>query len=130
MNDRFRDRIALRGLRFTARHGVHPQEKERPQPFEVDVVLIADLSAAAATDDLSRTADYGALPDIVAGVMDGPSVDLIETLAARIADATLDATDPAIVDEVEVRVRTPGAPLPGPFETVEATISRRRDASG
>jgi dihydroneopterin aldolase len=126
MNDRFRDRIALRGLRFSARHGVHPEEKERPQPFEVDVTLTADLSAAAATDDLGMTADYGAIPAIVARIMDGPSVELIETLAGRIAEATLEATDPAVVDAVEVRVRKPEAPLPGPFDTVEATIVRRR----
>lgn len=120
------DRLELRGMRFTARHGVNADEKVRAQPFEVDLVLLADLGAAAATDDLAATVDYAAMYDLVAAIVTGPSVDLIEALAGSIARAVLDATDPALVDGVEVRVRKPEAPLPGPFETVQATIVRRR----
>jgi dihydroneopterin aldolase len=126
MSDRYRDRLELRGMRFSARHGVHPEEKERPQPFEVDVVLYADLRAGAATDDLAATTDYGALFDIVSRIVDGPSFNLIEGLAEAVAQAVLEATDPALVDGVEVRVRKPEAPLPGPFETVEAAVIRTR----
>jgi len=120
------DRLSLLGMRFSARHGVQPQEKLEPQPFEVDLVLHADLSAAGASDDLADTVDYAALHDLVAAIVGGPSFDLIEGLAAAIARAALVATDPLIVDSVEVRVRKPEAPLDGELETVEATIVRHR----
>jgi dihydroneopterin aldolase len=126
MSGRYADRLELRGMRFSARHGFNTDEKERAQRFEVDVVLLADLRVPAGRDDLATTVDYASLFELVTSIMTGPSVDLIETLAESISRAVLDATDPALVDGVEVRVRKPEAPLPGPFETVEATIVRRR----
>jgi dihydroneopterin aldolase len=124
--DAFADRLSLLGMRFEARHGVHDWEKETAQPFEVDLVLHADLGPAAERDDLAATADYGALHDVVRAVVEGPSFDLIEALAGVIATAALAATDPAVVDAVEVRVRKPKAPIDGPFDTVEAALLRRR----
>jgi dihydroneopterin aldolase len=124
--DAFPDRLRLMGMRFEATHGVLPREKVLPQPFEVDVVLSADLSAAAERDDLSATVDYAALFDLVRAVVTGPPRDLVEALAGAIASAVLGATDPALVDEVEVRVRKPKAPIDGAFETVEVALTRRR----
>jgi dihydroneopterin aldolase len=123
----YRDRLSLLGMRFEARHGVHAEEKETAQPFEVDLVLRADLAVPAATDRLEATVDYGALYDVVREIVEGPSFDLIEALAGEIARAVLAATDPALVDEVEVRVRKPKAPIDGAFGTVEAALIRRRD---
>jgi 7,8-dihydroneopterin aldolase/epimerase/oxygenase len=120
------DRISLIGMRFTARHGVLPREKEEPQPFEVDVVLHADLDDAARRDDLDATVDYAGIHDLVRATLDGPPRNLIEALAGAIATAVLDATDSRLVDAVEVRVRKPEAPLDGAFDTVEAALVRRR----
>ena len=120
------DRLTLRGMRFMARHGMLPAEKDRPQPFEVDVVLHADLAAASESDDIGRTVDYAALHDLVRAVVQGPSHDLIEAVAGDVARAVLAATDPRIVDAVEVRVRKPEAPLSGEVDTVEAALVRRR----
>ena len=122
----FEDRLTLRGMRFEARHGVLDDEKVTPQPFEVDVVLGADLSAAAERDELGATVDYAALFDLVRAIVEGPPRDLVEALAGSIAAAVLAATDPALVDEVEVRVRKPKAPIEGAFETVEVALTRRR----
>ena len=122
----FPDRLSLIGMRFEARHGVLAEEKVTSQPFEVDLVLRADLSAAAERDDLAATVDYAALFDLVGGIVTGPSRDLIEALAGSIATAVLAATDPTLVDEVEVRVRKPKAPIDGAFETVEVALTRRR----
>jgi dihydroneopterin aldolase len=122
----FPDRLSLIGMRFEARHGVLPEEKVTPQPFEVDLVLRADLSAAAERDELAATVDYAALFDLVGGIVTGPPRDLIEALAGAIATAVLIATDAAVVDEVEVRVRKPKAPIDGAFETVEVALTRRR----
>ena len=124
--ERFPDRLSLLGMRFEARHGVHPWEKETAQPFEVDLVLTSDLAAAAERDDLAATVDYGALFDVVRSIVEGPPRDLIEALAGAIATAVLEATDPALVEAVEVRVRKPKAPIDGAFDTVEAALSRRR----
>jgi 7,8-dihydroneopterin aldolase/epimerase/oxygenase len=120
------DRLSLVGMRFEGRHGVRPNEKVTPQPFEVDVILHADLSQAAERDDLAATVDYSAMFDLVRAIVEGRSFDLIEALAGAIARAALAATNPDMVSAVEVRVRKPEAPIDGAFETVEAAIVRRR----
>jgi dihydroneopterin aldolase len=120
------DRLSLRGMRFVARHGVLPKEKVEPQRFEIDVVLHADLARAAETDALDDTIDYSALHELVAAIVTGPSFDLIEALGGAIARAVLAATDAALVDAVEVRVRKPDAPIDGGLDTVEAALFRRR----
>ncbi len=117
------DRITLRGMRFAGRHGALPGEQLTAQPFEVDVVLTLDLAPAAASDDLADTVDYAALFDLARGIVEGRSFRLLEAMAGAIADAVLATLD---VDEVEVAVRKPQAPLPGEFETVEVRLRRRR----
>jgi dihydroneopterin aldolase len=121
------DRLSLRGMRFDGRHGVLADEKVHPQPFEVDLVLHADLEAAAVSDDLGDTVDYAGLFDLVGTIVTGPSFDLIEALAGAIARAVLAATDPSVVGTVEVHVRKPQAPLSGELDTVEAVIVRSRE---
>ena len=125
-DERFPDRISLMGLRFEVRHGALPGERDQPQPFEVDVVLHARLEAAASRDELSATADYGPVADVVRRVVEGPGVNLIETLAGRIASGVLDATPAQVVGGVEVTVRKPEAPLDAEFETVGVSLLRRR----
>ena len=66
------DRIELRGLRIVGTHGVLPEERQRSQPFEVDLDIVADLSRASASDDLEDTVDYGAVAAAVAAVVSGP----------------------------------------------------------
>ena len=117
------DRITLRGMRFMGRHGVNPEEQLTAQPFEVDVILRTDLSRAATTDELTDTIDYSAVFKVAAEVVEKRSYRLIERLAAAIAEAVQAAF---AVDDVEVRVRKPKAPLPGAFETVEARLRRQR----
>jgi dihydroneopterin aldolase len=122
----FPDRLSLLAMRFEARHGVLPEEKVTPQPFEVDLVLHADLSAAAARDDLDATVDYSSLFTLVRSIVEGRSHDLIESLAGSIAEAVLSATDASVVGSVEIRVRKPEAPIDGEFDTVEAALVRHR----
>ena len=117
------DRITLRGMQLAGRHGVSDDERAAPQPLEVDLVLRLDLSRPATTDDLADTINYSTLFDLAAGIVRDRSFHLLEALAAAIADAVL-AEHP--VDDVEVRVRKPKAPLAGAFESVEVRIRRRR----
>ena len=116
------DRIAVTGIAARGFHGVLEHEKRDGQTFVVDVVLGVDTRRAAATDDLASTVDYAAVAaDVVAIVADG-SLDLIETLAQRIADACL-ARD--LVEAVEVVVHKPDAPVGVPFGDVTVSIVRR-----
>jgi dihydroneopterin aldolase len=117
------DRITLRGMRFMGRHGVNPEEQVTPQPFEVDLILRTDLSTPAASDELGDTIDYAAAFMLVAGVVEERSYRLIERLAGAIVEAVLAAFP---VDDVEVRVRKPKAPIAGAFDMVEARLRRRR----
>jgi dihydroneopterin aldolase len=117
------DRIELRGLRARGRHGVLPAERELGQEFVVDVVLGLDVGPAAAGDDLSRTVDYGTLAGRLVGVVEGDPVELLETLAERLAGVCLD--DPK-VEQVEVTVHKPSAPIAHPFADVAVSIHRTR----
>lgn len=117
------DRVSLRGLRVHGRHGVYEQERRDGQDFVVDAVLGLDTRVAAAGDDLSRTVDYGALAERLAAVVGGEPVRLIETVAERLAAVCL--AEP-VVQDVEITVHKPQAPLAQAFEDVTVTIRRRR----
>lgn len=120
------DRIELRGMRFLGRHGVLLEERVEPQLFEVDLTVWADLSDAAASDELDDTIDYSTVFARVAEIVERRSFRLIEALAGAILETVL-ATQPR-ASAVEVRVRKPKAPLPGAFETVETVLRRERAA--
>lgn len=117
------DRIELRGLRIRGHHGVFEHERTDGQDFVVDVVLDVDTSSAARSDDLADTVDYGVLAHRIAGIVGGDPVNLLETLAQRIATACLD--DPRVA-AVDVRVHKPGAPIPLQFDDVVVAIRRAR----
>jgi dihydroneopterin aldolase len=117
------DRVALRGLRARGHHGVFPKEREEGQAFIVDVVLGLDTRPAAASDDLAKTVHYGIVAEEVVGIIEGEPVDLIETLAEHIAQRCLRHDG---VEEVEVVVHKPDAPITVPFDDVTITITRSR----
>jgi 7,8-dihydroneopterin aldolase/epimerase/oxygenase len=120
------DRIVLAGMTFLARHGVNDWEKVEPQRFEVDVELALDVRAASMSDDLAQTVDYRGVHEAVRSVVEGESVDLIETLAERIARDVLAAD--ARIDTVVVRVRKPDVDLGGQLEYAGVEIRRGRAA--
>jgi 7,8-dihydroneopterin aldolase/epimerase/oxygenase len=117
------DRISIIGLRVRGNHGVFPAERAAGQEFVVDAVLWLDAAPAAAADDLSLTADYGAVADRLAGIVAGPPVALIETLADRLAAACLAE---GVVREAEVTVHKPQAPVQQQFTDIAVTVRRGR----
>ena len=121
------DRIELRGLRVRGTHGVFDHEKRDGQDFLVDLVLWTDFTAAAASDDLADTVDYGALALFARDVVAGPSCDLIETVASRIADGVMEMAPGA--HAVEVTLHKPQAPIPAEFADV-AVVARRSRGGG
>jgi dihydroneopterin aldolase len=117
------DSIRLSGLRVRGHHGVFEHERRDGQEFVVDVELHVDTRTAAASDDLADTIDYGVLAQHLAEVVGGDPVDLIETLAERLADVCL-ADDR--VGTATVTVHKPHAPIPLQFEDVAVRITRTR----
>ena len=115
------DRIELRGLTVRGRHGVFAHERRDGQDFVVDLTVWLDLAAAAASDRLDDTLDYGTLAQRAAGIVGGEPCDLIETVAGRIADDVL--TDRR-VRAVEVRLHKPQAPIPLDFADVAVVLHR------
>jgi dihydroneopterin aldolase len=117
------DRIALTGLRVPGRHGVYDFEREQGQDFVVDVVLELDTRPAATSDDVADTVHYGDLATGLAAVVGGEPVNLLETLAARLAGVCL--ADERVA-AAEVTVHKPQAPIPLTFHDVSVTIRRER----
>jgi dihydroneopterin aldolase/dihydroneopterin aldolase/2-amino-4-hydroxy-6-hydroxymethyldihydropteridine diphosphokinase len=113
----------LTGLRVRANHGVYDFERENGQDFVVDVTAWLDLRGPAESDDVATTVHYGELAEQVADAVRRDPVDLIETVAERVAGVVL--AHP-VVDAVEVTVHKPDAPIAVPFADVAVRILRER----
>ena len=118
------DRIEIRGLRVLGTHGVLPEERQRAQPFEIDLDVEVDLAPAGDTDDLADTVDYAGTVERVVDIVAGPrSYRLLETLAGVVASA-------ALVDErvtsVTVGIRKLRPPVPSDLSSVGVRITRSR----
>jgi dihydroneopterin aldolase len=115
------DELSIVGVECYAHHGVFDHERRDGQTFVLDLVLGLDTRPAAASDDLHDTVDYGSLVAHVKAAVESDPVDLIETLAQRIADICL------LDDRVQwtrVTVHKPGAPIEATFSDVTLTITR------
>lgn len=117
------DRITLTGLRARGHHGVFAEERRTGQEFVIDLVVRLDFSAAQSSDDLQDTIHYGELAEQVVAAVERDPVDLIETLAERIAAVVL--AHPAAIG-VRVTVHKPAAPITVPFADVSVTVDRSR----
>lgn len=117
------DTLTLTGLRATGHHGVFDHERRDGQEFVVDLAITTDFRAAADSDNLENTIHYGVLAEHVVAAIERDPVDLIETLAERIAQVALDYPAAA---SVTVTLHKPHAPITVPFEDVSVTITRSR----
>ena len=113
-------RIALRNVRALGRHGADPGEREREQPFDIDLVVELDASGAELRDELSETVDYAALHRRLLAVVAGTSFALLERLARTLLDA---AFEDERVSFGQVTIAKPGI-LAG--ATPSITVERRR----
>ena len=117
------DRIELRGLAVRGNHGVFDHERRDGQDFVIDLTVWLDLTAAASSDDLADTVDYGALAQRAYDITAGPPRALIETVAAEIAEEVMKDRR---IDAVEVVVHKPQAPIPLNFADVAVAAHRAR----
>lgn len=117
----FPDTLRITGLRLSATHGVLPEEAERTQHFEVDIVIALDLSRPAKTDHIEDTIDYTEVAAAVREVVEGPHCCLIEKIAGMI----IERLTPIVRNgEITVRVRKLEAQIGVPFGTVEVELTR------
>ena len=114
--------IEVQGLELRGFHGATPAEQKKGQPFLFDVTLVAH-DAGIRTDQLADTIDYTQVVGCVREVSDAHRFNLIEALAAAVADAIIDRFD---VSRVRVRVRKPQVLLEAPAEYTSATVERVR----
>ena len=118
------DRIEILDLRVMGTHGVLAEERERAQPFSLDIVAWVDMVEAQKSDALADAVDYGVLAQVAADVVAGRSYQLLEALAGRLADALL-ITDSRL-QAVEVTVRKVRPPLALDVASTGVRVRRSR----
>ena len=101
------DCIQLRGLRVVCVVGVLPEERDRPQPLEIDIDIYTDLSAAGQSDDLNDTLDYGAVAAAVNQICTSAGAQLLEHLGQLVADQLLASAEVSAVDVTIKKLRPP-----------------------
>lgn len=106
--------VSLLGMRFHARVGILPHERELPQPLEIDVSVEVPESTLF---------DYRELHALVTRVVESGPLDYLEHVASGIADAVLERAD---VQTVRVAVRKPHVMLPGPLAGAQIELLRSR----
>ena len=121
------DRILLKGMVFYGYHGVTPQEKELGQPFVVDLELEVDLKTAGESDDLRDTVNYSQVYSVAKEMVEGPSHNLLESVAEGLAQNLLRSFP---LDGVTVLVTKPHVPIKGAvLEGTGVELHRRRGDS-
>lgn len=121
----FLDEITLTGVRAFGHHGVFEEERREGQEFVVDVTLFVSTARAAASDDVADTVHYGEVAERIVALVSNDPVNLLEKLAARIADDLLTWDH---VRMVSVTIHKPQAPITVPFADVSVTIRRAAEA--
>jgi 7,8-dihydroneopterin aldolase/epimerase/oxygenase len=118
------DKMYVSGMKFYGYHGVFPEEQKLGQRFNVDVTLGLDLSRAGLTDDLNETVNYKEVYDAVKEIVEGDSVQLLETLSEAICSTLLGKF--TRIMEATVKVIKPDPPIPGHYDSVAVEITRSR----
>lgn len=112
-------KIALKGLRFHARHGVMEQERTTGGEFVVDVCVQCDVTAAVHSDHVEDTLNYAEIYEIINREMQTPS-NLLEHLAGRIGGSMMEAFPQ--VQEIVITVTKKNPPLGGQLEGASVTL--------
>ena len=118
------DKISIIGIQALGYHGLLDDERKNGQLFIVDVEVELDLSKAAKSDDINNSVDYNALAVLIHNEITGPAVNLIESLAHRIGKKALNSFKE--IDEIEVTVHKPKAPIEVSFTDVSVSIKVKR----
>lgn len=118
-------RILIEKLDIYAYHGFFSEEERLGQRFLLDLVLDVDLRAAAASDHLADTVDYGRAVAIVTEAFTARRYHLLEGAARAVAVAVLEAF-PAVAS-VAVTLRKPAPPIPATLGSVGIQLRFQRE---
>ena len=118
------EKISITGIQALGYHGLLEGERKNGQLFIVDVQAELDLSKAGESDDIDNSVDYNALAVLIHNEITGPAFNLIESLAYRIGIKALDTFK--AIDEIEVTVHKPNAPIEVSFADVSVSIKVKR----
>lgn len=119
-------KIEIRGLRVYGHHGVLDFEREEGQYFVIDAKLWIDAQRAEATDDIKDTVSYAEIAEAIAANVKQNPVNLLESLAQRLAREVLELSGP-LVRKVKIKVAKPDAPIHLYFEDVSVTAKVKRE---
>ncbi|ERN06702.1 hypothetical protein AMTRI_Chr01g112340 [Amborella trichopoda] len=118
------DKLIMRGLKFHGYHGVHEAEKKLGQKFLVDIDAWLDLKKAGETDNLNDTVSYSEIYRLVKGIVEGPSHNLLESVANTIACSILTAYPP--ITALHVKLGKPHVAVQGTIDYLGVEIYRNR----
>jgi len=120
-------KIQIKGLRVFGHHGVLEHERSEGQYFVIDASIWIDYERAAATDDISNTASYAEIAQLIASNVNSNPVNLLETLSQRLANEVLFAASPW-AKKVKITVSKPDAPIELYFDTISVTAKAKRQS--
>lgn len=116
------DKITIRRLEVYAKHGVYPEENVLGQKFVISAVLHTHTKKAGLTDELAFSVDYGKVSHFMQAFVTEHTWKLLESVAERLAEALL--LEFPLIEQVELRIEKPWAPIGLPLETVSVEICR------
>lgn len=120
------DKIIMKNLSFYGYHGVLEEENKLGQKFIIDAVLHVDLEEASKSDSVYDTVNYAEVFEIVQYHASIMKYKLIETLAQNIIDEIFEKHKK--VQEIEITVKKPEAPVNGIYDYFAVEIRRSRNA--
>jgi len=103
--------------------GIHPHERETPQPIKISFAMATDTRAAAREDSIDHALDYATASTRVAALAVEGRFLLAETLAEHVAQLLLHEFP---IQRVRVEVEKPQAIAAA--DSVGVTIERRKTA--
>lgn len=113
------DKLVLKGLRFHGLHGLFEQEKIDGNIFEVDLEFSLSLQKAGETDSIEHTIDYAQARSVVAAIIEGDSLNLIETICYKIGEQLYKEFE---IGALTVSVRKMNPPMGGETKYSEVTM--------
>lgn len=118
------DKILMQNMMFYGFHGVFEYERDHGQRFYIDIDMKVNMQQAGQSDELADAVDYTQVYSEVKDIVENRRFKLLEALASTIAECILIKF--SSVNEITVRIRKPGVPIPGQFDFVQIEVTRRQ----
>ncbi len=118
------DKIIIKDLKLFSYHGVNEEEKINGQNFVLDITVWVDLEKPCESDNVDDTVSYAKIIKKVREVFTAEKYDLLEKAAQAVADAIFESFEK--VQECEILLKKPEAPIKADFSYVAVEIRRER----